>query len=125
MRNLKPLSRTYVFNFSILLIVISLLQSCKVFQDPISLNDAANSNSKSVIKVTMLNGDEYIYDKIELNNNNNYIGINKTPNEIIEIPLINSEIESVQLQNKKSSVLSNILGFGVGIGCVVLAVLML
>lgn len=125
MRNLKPLSRTYVFNFSILLIVISLLQSCKVFQDPISLNDAANSNSKSVIKVTMLNGDEYIYDKIELNNNNNYIGINKTPNEIIETPLINSEIESVQLQNKKSSVLSNILGFGVGIGCVVLAVLML
>lgn len=100
------------------------MQSCKVFQDPISLNDAANSNLNSVIKVTMLNGDEYIYDKIELNNNN-YIGINKRPNEIVETPLINSEIQSVQIQNKKSSVLSNILGLGVGIGSVVLAILML
>lgn len=119
------LNNKYFFKYFILFIVIFLLQSCKVFQDPISLSEAANNNSNSVIKVTMLNGDEYIYDKIEINNNQNFIGINKRPNEIVETPLVNSEIQSIQMQNKKSSVLSNILGFGVGLGSIVLGILML
>tara|TARA_R110001583_G_scaffold25521_10_gene92246 strand:- start:1578 stop:1898 length:321 start_codon:yes stop_codon:yes gene_type:complete len=105
--------------------VVFLLQSCKVFQDPISLSEAANNTSNSVIKVTMLNGDEYIYDKIEVNNEQNFIGINKRPNEILETPLLNSQIKSIQVQNKKSSTLSNVLGFTIGIGAVVLGILML
>ena len=124
MKKLKSLNKNGVLNYIILLIVVFFFQSCKVYQDPISLNDAANSSSNGIIKVTMLNGDEYIYDKIEVNNNHNFIGINKRPNEILETPLINSEIKSIQLQNKKSSVLSNILGVGVGVGSVVLGVLM-
>lgn len=125
MRNLKFLNNNYFFNYFIVIMVVFLLQSCKVFQDPISLSEAANNTSNSVIKVTMLNGDEYIYDKIEVNNEQNFIGINKRPNEILETPLLNSQIKSIQVQNKKSSTLSNVLGFTIGIGAVVLGILML
>jgi hypothetical protein len=124
MDKLKSLSGNCILNYIILLIVVCLFQSCKVYQDPISLNDAANSSSKGIIKVTMLNGDEFIYDKIEVNDDN-YFGINKKPNEIVETPLIKSEIKSIQKQNRKSSSLSNLIGAVVGIGSIVLGILML
>ena len=46
-------------------------------QNPISLNEAANNTSKGYYKVTMHNGDEFIYERIELNSDNNYIGFLK------------------------------------------------
>ncbi len=113
-----------VRKFIILIICSSLMLSCKVYQNPISLNEAANSTSEGYYKVTMHNGDEYIYERIELNSDNNYIGFlmkNKKPTETI---LKNEEIKSIQKQNKKSSGVSNILGFGVGIGSILLGIYM-
>ncbi|SNR72603.1 hypothetical protein [Lutibacter flavus] len=124
MNKLRFLKRYFFYEYFMLLVCASMLYSCKVYQDPISLNEAANNTSSNVFKVTMLNGDEYIYDNIEVNNNN-YFGINKKPNEIVETPLIKNEIKSIQEKNRKSSSLSNLIGVGVGIGSVVLAILMM
>lgn len=117
--NNKSLNKIITF-----LICFCLLQSCKVYQDPISLNEAANNTSKGYYKVTMHNGDEYIYERIELNNDNNYIGFLIKDKQPTETVLKNEEIKSIQKQNKKSSGFSNFLGIGVGIGSIVLAVLM-
>ncbi|GGK43592.1 MULTISPECIES: hypothetical protein [Flavobacteriaceae] len=121
---MNNLTHKLVHNFFILLLCSSLIISCKVFHDPISLNEAANNTEKGYYKVTMHNGDEYIYERIELNSDNNYIGFlmkNKKPTETI---LKNEEIKSIQKQNKKSSGFSNILGFGVGIGSILLGIYM-
>ena len=111
-------------NIITLCICLFLLQSCKVYQDPISLNEAANNTNEGYYKVTMNNGDEYIYEKIELNNDNNYVGfilVDKKPTETI---LNTFDIKSIQKQNKKSSGFSNVLGIGVGVGSIILGVLM-
>lgn len=109
--------------FIVILFLCSLMVSCKVFQDPISLNEAANNTEKGYYKVTLNNGDEYIYQSISIEDDV-YVGINKTNKEIIETPLIKSDIQSIQKQNTKASGFSNVLGVGVGIGCIVLGIYM-
>jgi hypothetical protein len=118
---MNNLTNKLVHNFFILLLCSSLLISCKVFHEPISLNEAANNTEKGYYKVTLNNGDEYIYQSI-LIENDAYFGITKNNNKIIETPLIKSDIQSIQKQNTKASNFSNILGIGVGIGSILLGV---
>ena len=107
-----------------LLVCICLLQSCKVYQNPISLNEAANNTSKGYYKVTMHNGDEFIYERIELNRDNNYIGFLVKDKKPVETVLKSEEIKAIQKQNKNSSGFSNALGIGIGVGSVALGILM-
>jgi len=107
-----------------LLVCICLLQSCKVYQNPISLNEAANNTSKGYYKVTMHNGDEFIYERIELNSDNNYIGFLVKDKKPVETVLKSEEIKAIQKQNKNSSSFSNALGIGIGVGSVALGILM-
>jgi hypothetical protein len=111
-------------NFFVLLLLFSSIVSCKVFQDPISLNEAANNTQKGYYKVTLNNGDEYIYQSI-LIEIDAYLGINKNKNEIIETPLNKNDILSIQKQNTKASGFSNVLGVVVGIGSILLGISML
>ena len=120
---MNNLTHKLVHNFFILLLCSSLIISCKVFHEPISLNEAANNSEKGYYKVTLNNGDEYIYQSI-LIENDAYFGITKNNNKITETPLIKSDIQSIQKQNTKASNLSNVLGVGVGIGSILLGVFM-
>lgn len=109
------------YKFIFVMLCISLIVSCKVFHDPISLNEAADNTEKGYYKVTLNNGDEYIYHSIIIENDA-YFGITKNKNEIIETPLNKSDILSIQKQNTKASNFSNILGIGVGIGSILLGI---
>lgn len=111
----------FSYKIFVLLLSFSLIVSCKVFQDPISLNEAANNTQKGYYKVTLNNGDEYIYQSILLENDT-YLGINKNKNEIIETPLNKNDILSIQKQNTKASNFSNVLGVVVGIGSILLGI---
>ncbi|WP_298365539.1 hypothetical protein [uncultured Lutibacter sp.] len=113
-----------ILKIFIFILFLTSVHSCKVFQDPISLNEAANNTSEGYYKVTMDDGEEFIYEKIELSNDGNYIGFVIKDNKPTETILIKENIKSVQKQDKKSSGFSNILGFGVGVGSIVLGVLM-
>ncbi len=106
-----------------LLIVFILFQSCKVYQNPTTLEQASNSNEKSYLKITMLNGDEYIYEDLEMIAGK-YYGINTKNNEKITTLLDKDEIKIVQKQNKKASGFINLLGITVGIGSIFLAISM-
>jgi len=110
-----------VRKFIVLIICSSLMLSCNVFQDPISLNEAANNTKKGYFKVTLNNGDEYIYESI-LIENDAYYGINKNKDKITETLLVKSDIQSIQKQNTKASSFSNVLGIGVGIGSIILGI---
>lgn len=72
----------------------------------------------------MTNGDEFIYEKIEINNENSFIGFLMKDNKPTETLLVKENIKSVQKQSKKASDFSNVLGVGVGVGTIVLGVLM-
>ncbi len=109
------------YKFIFVLLCTTLIVSCKVFHDPISLNEAVDNTEKGYYKVTLNNGDEYIYHSI-LKENDAYFGITKNKNEIIETPLDKSDILSIEKQNTKASNFSNILGIGVGIGSILLGI---
>ena len=68
----KNICNHFLTNIPIFLIVFILFQSCKVYQDPITLEQAAASNEEEYIKITMLNGDEYIYEELEVVDGNYY-----------------------------------------------------
>ena len=124
MNNLKVLIYNIHKIFIILFISFCLLQSCKVYQDPISLNEAVNNTAKGYYKVTMNNGDEFIYERIELNSDNNFIGFLVKDKMPVETVLKSEEIKTIQKQNKNSSSFSNALGIGIGAGSIALAILM-
>jgi hypothetical protein len=94
-----------------------------VYHDPITLEQAAVSSEKEYMKITMLNGDEYIYEELEVVDGN-YYGIQTKNGERITTLLVKDEIKEVQKQNKKSSVLLNILGITIGAASVFLGVTM-
>ena len=120
---MNNLTHNLVHKFIILLLCSSLIISCKIFHDPISLNEAADNIEKGYYKVTLNNGDEFIYQSI-LVENDAYFGINKTNNQITETLLVKSDIQSIQKQNTKASNFSNVLGVAVGIGSILLGIFM-
>ncbi len=110
-------------NFSFLILFFLLFQSCKVYRNLTTLEQATTSNEKGYIIITMVNGDEYKYENIEVIDGN-YYGVYTEKSEKITTLLAKDEIKEVKRYNKKSSGFFNILGITVGIGSVFLALSM-
>lgn len=106
-----------------ILLVLMLLQSCKVYQKSTNLEQAAQSEEKGFVKVTMANGDEYIYESIELKENN-YYGVKTVNGEITKTALLKEDVLKVERQNKKSSGFFSVAGIVIGAASIVLGVLM-
>lgn len=106
-----------------LLLVLMLLQSCKVYQKSTNLEQASQSEEKGFVKVTMANGDEYIYESIELKENN-YYGVKTVNGEIIKTALLKKDVLKVERQNKKSSGFFSATGIVIGAASIVLGILM-
>lgn len=106
-----------------LLLVLILLQSCKVYQKSTNLEQASQSEEKGFVKVTMANGDEYIYESIELKENN-YYGVKTVNGEITKTALLKEDVLKVERQNKKSSGFLGLVGITIGIASIVLGILM-
>ncbi|MHB1146628.1 MAG: hypothetical protein ACYC01_03425 [Lutibacter sp.] len=114
-------------NFRIILgflFVLILLQSCKVYQKSTNLEEASQSEEKGFVKVTMVNGDEYIYESIELIDGK-YFGIKTLNGEKATTMLLKETVLKVERQNKKSSGFFGLVGITIGVASVILAVLML
>ncbi|MDP3313712.1 hypothetical protein [Lutibacter sp.] len=108
---------------AVLVFVIFMVQSCNVYKKPTSL-DQASSNNNGYYKVTMQNGDEFIYESIEKNNEVFY-GINNEYGEKIKTKLNSQDIKSVQIQNKNSSTFFKIFGIGIVLTSILVAIFML
>ena len=106
-----------------LLLVLMLLQNCKVYQKSTNLEQASQSEEKGFVKVTMANGDEYIYESIE-HKENNYYGVKTVNGEITKTALLKEDVLKVERQNKKSSGFFSITGIVIGVASIVLGILM-
>ncbi|HEY9222470.1 MAG TPA: hypothetical protein VIO43_12955 [Lutibacter sp.] len=106
-----------------LLLVLMLGQSCKVYQKPTNLEQASQSEEKGFVKVTMANGDEYIYETIELKENN-YYGVKTVNGEIMKTALLKEDVLKVERQNKKSSGFFSVTGIVIGAASIALGILM-
>ena len=106
-----------------LTLVLILFQSCNVYKSPTNLEQAAIANEEGYLKVTMLNGDEYIYETIEFVDDKFY-GVKIVNEETIKTRLLKDEVKDVQRQNKNSSNSIGFTGIVVGIGSAILGVLM-
>lgn len=106
-----------------LLLVLLLFQSCKVYQKSTTLEQASQANQNGFVKVTMVNGDEYIYESIELNNGN-YYGIKTVNEEIVKTTLLKDDVLKVERHTKKSSGFLTFMGITIGVASVILVILM-
>ena len=109
--------------FSILFLLFFIVIGCKTYHGAIPLSEAVNTSQEGLFKVTSINGDEFIYEKIVSENDTVYGIITKNGLEQ-KTELKHTEVKKVEVHNRKSSTGSNILGVGVGVGVVVLGVLM-
>jgi hypothetical protein len=107
---------------SIFLLLV--IQSCKVYDNPVSFEQAISIEENKIIKVTMLDGSEFVYDHLE-NDNQLYYGVQILDGEPVRIPLVTEKIKSIQLRNKNSSKGTNALGIGVGLLSVITGLLMI
>lgn len=123
MNFIKKIFGNLPHNLLILALVLIVLQSCNVYKSPTNLEQAAIANEEGYLKVTMLNGDEYIYETIELVEDKFY-GIKTVNEETIKTILLKEEVKEVQRQNKKSSKSIGFTGIAIGVGSIILGVLM-
>lgn len=107
-----------------LFLFVLLVQSCKSYQKSSMMAEASNNDSKGVIKVTMQNGDKFLYENIEIIEDE-YYGVFVQNDEKIKIPLKEEEIKSIQVKSEKASFFSKFLGITAAIGAMVLGVTML
>ena len=113
------------FKRSVLIFCILIfLVSCSVYKQPTDLNTAASSNEKGMLKITMVNGDEFIYESV-VKEGDYFYGINSKTGVANKTLLAPNEIAKVERQNKGASGFMNVFGIGLGIGSIVLAILML
>lgn len=106
-----------------LLLVLILLQSCSTYKKSTNLEQASQSEEKGYVKVTMANGDEYIYESIEFKENN-YYGVKTVNGEIAKTALLKEDVLKVERQNKKSSGFFSVTGIVIGAASIVLGILM-
>lgn len=102
-----------LYKYLILYIFLIPFQGCKIYNDPISFEQAVNNKEGEIVKITMDNGNEFIYEDIEIINGL-YYGIQVNNGEKVKIALDKNEIKDIQIRNKNSSKGSNILGIGIG-----------
>jgi len=106
-----------------LFLVLILLQSCNVYKKSTNLEEASKVEQKGIVKVTMVNGDEYIYESIE-QKNQAYYGLKTVNGEKIKTVLLKDEVLKVERQNKKSSGFFSVTGIVIGVASIVLVILM-
>lgn len=112
------------FFFLKFLLLAVLFQSCKLYKDPISVDEAVEIKEKTYFKVTLMNGDEFIYDSIDLNEGN-YYGV-YTKDEHTSSDLLKKEnVKSIEQYNKKTSKKNGVVGIGIGVLAGVFAAMML
>lgn len=106
-----------------LLLVLMMLQSCGAYKKSTNLEEAAQADQNGYLKVTMQNGDEFIYESIEFSDGN-YYGIKTVDGEKIKTVLLKEAVLKVERQNKQSSGFFGFTGIVIGAASIVLAVLM-
>lgn len=106
-----------------LFLVFMLLQSCNVYKKSTNLEEASQVAQKGFVKVTLVNGDEYIYESIELKDDT-YYGIKTVDGEKIKTVLLKEDVLKVERQNKKSSGFFSVTGIVIGAASIVLGILM-
>jgi len=119
--NFAP-KNSYLKLFQICLLFM-LLQGCKLYQNPISIDEAVKTEEKGIVKVTMMNGDEYVYESIEVSDNK-YYGVYLVDNQKMKEALNIERIKDVQKQNRKSSKGNNMLGLGVAVLAAIAGIMM-
>ncbi|MFA5296951.1 MAG: hypothetical protein WC389_01945 [Lutibacter sp.] len=106
-----------------ILLVFMLFQSCKSYQKATNLEQASKANEKGYVKVTMLNGDEYIYETIDFIENT-YYGVKTVNGEKVMTTLLKDDVLKVERQNKNSSGFFGIIGITIGVASIILGILM-
>ena len=123
MQRLSFASKNYYLKLFKICLLFMLLQGCKLYQNPISIDEAVKTEEKGIVKVTMMNGDEYVYESIEVSDNK-YYGVYLVDNQKMKEPLNIERIKDVQKQNRKSSKGNNLLGLGVAVLAVIAGIMM-
>ncbi len=103
-----------------LLLSLILIQGCKAYKSPTDLAQAAKTEEKGYLKVTMVNGDEYIYENIEYSGNI-YYGVKTVDSEKTRTVLLKEDVLKVERRNKSGI---GVLGVVIGLGSVIMAILM-
>lgn len=106
-----------------LFLVLMLLQGCKAYQNSTNLEQASQGEQNGYFKVTMQNGDEFIYESIEFANGN-YYGIKTVNGENVKTTILNKDVLKVERRNKNSSGFFGVVGIAIGVASIILAVLM-
>ena len=101
--------------------MLMLVQSCKLYQKSTNLEQAAKTEEKEVVKVTLVNGDEYIYENIEFIGDT-YYGVKMVNAEKVKTVLLKEDVLKVERKNRKSSF--SVLGMAIGLASVMMAVFM-
>jgi hypothetical protein len=103
-----------------LLFVLMLFQSCKVYQKSTSLEQDSQAQENGFVKVTMVNGAEYIYENIEFSGNT-YYGVKTVDSEKTKTVLLKEDVMKVERRNKNSF---GFLGMTIVVASVISGILM-
>ena len=102
------------------LIFVFLMQSCTVYQKtPVSISEAAIANRKVVI--TKTDNTKQKFRKIE-QIDGRYFGIIKANENLVNVPIVESEIKSIRPLNKKASTLGTV-GIVSGVALIILSII--
>ncbi len=118
----KSLNKNFL-KISGLFLALMLLQSCSAYKKSTNLEEASKVEQKGFIKVTMVNGDEYIYESIE-QQEQTYYGVKTVNGEKIKTMLLKENVLKVERQNKKSSGFFSFTGIAIGTVSILLGILM-
>lgn len=118
----KSCAKNFYKIFGLILVLIT-LQGCNVYKKSTNLEQASQADEKGILKVTMANGDEYIYEAIEFVEGT-YYGIKTVNNEKVKTILLMENVLKVERQNKNSSGFFSLTGITIGVASIVLGILM-
>lgn len=106
-----------------LFLVLMLFYSCNAYKKSTNLEQSSQIEQTGIVKVTMVNGDEFIYESIEFTNEN-YYGVKTVNGEKTKTMLLKEEVLKVERQNKSSSGFFGLIGITIGVASILLIVLM-
>ena len=116
-------NRKILYKYLVLYIFLILFQGCKIYNAPVSFEQAVTNKEGKLVKITMDNGNEFVYEDIEIIDGL-YYGIRINNGEKVKTALDKNEIKDVQIRNKKSDKGNNLLGIGIGVLSIITGVLM-
>lgn len=100
-------------------VLIFSMESCRVYEKPVSFNEVIQNEEFGVSRVSMKDGKVYLFESIILKNQE-YYGVRKINGNVNEVHLKDEDIKSVQSRNNKSSGLFNLTGIGIVLGSIAL-----